>query len=390
MRRDPLADLLALRERSPRHIVGLMSGTSADGVDAVLAAVEGAGESLRVRVLDFQSCPYEPGLRRRVLAVGEAPAAELLRVHYELGEAFAQAAEAVIARAQRQGLEVHLIGSHGQTARHHPRALDPRGRAATLQVGEPAVIAERTGLPVIADFRPRDVAAGGEGAPLVPLVDWLLFRAPGRVRACLNLGGIANVTVVGERLEAVRAFDLGPANMPLDAVVQAWTGGAEDFDRDGAGAARGRVDAALVRELLAHPFFSLPPPRSTGRETFGEGFVRPLLARYAGREEDLVATLTRFVAEAIALGFHRFVPERPDEVLVSGGGAHNRTLLAHLAELLAPTPVRSLAEVGMDPDAKEAVAFAVLAHETLFGRPGNVPAATGAAGPRVLGKIVLP
>jgi anhydro-N-acetylmuramic acid kinase len=251
------------------------------------------------------------------------------------------------------------------------------------------VIAERTGLPVVADFRPRDVAAGGEGAPLVPLVDWLLFRVPGRARGLLNIGGIANVTVVGDRLEETYAFDLGPGNMPLDSVVTAWTAGAETFDRDGRRAASGRLDAALVRELLAHPFFAIPPPKSTGRETFGVAFVGPLLRRFAGREADLVRTLTRFVAEGIAGGIRRHGRRRVEEVVVSGGGAANRTLMADLREILAPVTVRSLAELGMDPDAKEAVAFAVLANETLFGRAGNLPAATGAAGPRVLGKIVL-
>ena len=310
-------------------------------------------------------------------------------MHFRLGEEFAQAALGAIDRARRSGLEVHLIGSHGQTARHHPRAAEADGRAATLQLGEPAVIAERTGLPVVADFRPRDVAAGGEGAPLVPLVDWLLFRRAGATRACLNMGGIANVTVVTERVESVRAFDLGPANMPLDLVVHAWTRGAETFDRDGAWAARGQVDSRLVAELLQHPFLGLPPPKSTGREAFGDIFVRPLIARYRGRERDLLASLTRFVAESVAAGIRQWVGEPVVEVLVSGGGARNRTLMAALGATLAPVPVRSLAEVGLDPDAKEAVAFAVLANETLFGRPGNVPGATGAAGPRILGKLVV-
>ena len=387
---DPLAALLDLRSVSPRRIVGLMSGTSADGIDAALVEVEGAGESTRVRLLEFLTRAWEASLRARVLAVGEATVAELTRVHYEVGEAFARAALDVIGPARRRGLAVHLIGSHGQTARHHPRRGERDGRGATLQVGEPAVIAERTGLPVIADFRPRDVAAGGEGAPLVPLVDWLLFRAPGRVRACLNLGGIANVTIVGDQLERVSAFDLGPANMPLDAVVEGWTGGAETYDRDGRRAAAGRVDPALIEELLAHPFLALPPPKSTGRETFGEAFVRPLLARYRGREADLLASLTRFVAETAALGLRRHAGGPVDEVLVSGGGVRNPVLMNALRQVLSPVPVRSLAEVGMDPDAKEAVAFAVLANQTLFGRPGNLPGATGAAGSRVLGKIVLP
>jgi anhydro-N-acetylmuramic acid kinase len=386
---DPLAAFLALRETSPRRIVGLISGTSADAVDAAVVEVEGAGETTRARLIAFAARPYAPELRTRVLALMDAPAGELLRLHYRLGEEFARAALAVIEPLRARGLAVHLVGSHGQTARHHPRAAGPDGRAATLQVGEPAVIAERTGLPVVADFRARDVAAGGEGAPLVPLVDWLLFRAPGRVRGCLNLGGIANVTVVGERRESVRAFDLGPANMPLDTVVQAWTRGRETFDRGGARAAAGRIDRGLVAELMRHPYLAIPPPKSTGREEFGEPFVVPLLARFAGREADLLATLTRFVAEAVGDGFRRHVPERIDEVFVSGGGARNRTLMAALGEVLAPAPVGSLQDLGMDPDAKEAVAFALLANETLFGLPGNVPAATGAAGPRVLGKIVL-
>jgi anhydro-N-acetylmuramic acid kinase len=386
---DPLARLLALRTVSPRRVVGLISGTSADGIDAALVELEGAGETTRARLLAFRTRPFDPDVRARVLAVGDARADELLRLHYRLGEEFARAALEVMEQARRDGLPVHLIGSHGQTARHHPRAGAADGRAATLQLAEPAIIAERTGLPVVADFRPRDIAAGGEGAPLVPLVDWLLFRRAGATRACLNMGGIANVTVVTERLETVRAFDLGPANMPLDIVVHAWTDGAETFDRDGARAARGRVDRELVAELLRHPFFQLPPPKSTGREAFGDVFVRPLLARYAGREGDLLATLTRFVAESVATGIRQWVRDPIAEVLVSGGGARNRTLMAALGAALAPVPVRSLAEVGLDPDAKEAVAFAVLANETLFGRPGNLPGATGAVGPRVLGKLVV-
>jgi anhydro-N-acetylmuramic acid kinase len=386
---DPLARLLALRAVSPRRVIGLISGTSADAIDAALVEVDGAGETTRARLLDFRPRPIDPDLRARVLALGEARAEELLRVHYRLGEEFAQAALDVLDRARGKGLEVHLIGSHGQTARHHPRAAGSDGRAATLQVGEPALIAERTGLPVVADFRPRDIAAGGEGAPLVPLVDWLLFRRVGATCACLNLGGIANVTVVTPRLETVLAFDLGPANIPLDLVVHAWTGGAETFDKDGARAATGRVDPGLLSELLRHPFLALPPPKSTGREAFGDVFVKPLLARYATREADLLASLTRFVAEAVGAGIRRWVRDPIAEVLVSGGGARNRTLMAALVEALAPIPVRSLAEVGLDPDAKEAVAFALLANETLFGRPGNLPGATGAAGPRILGKLIL-
>lgn len=386
---DPLARFLGLRQVEPRHVVGTISGTSADGIDVALVELKGAGPSTVARLLEFRTVPYAPDLRARVVALMDASAEELLRAHFALGEAFSRAILDVIGPARSRGLPVHLIGSHGQTARHHPKILEPSGLAQTLQLGEPAIIAERTGLPVVADFRPRDVAAGGEGAPLVPLVDWLLFRSPGHTRACLNLGGIANVTVVGDEVDGVYAFDLGPANMPMDVAVQAWTSGAETFDRDGARAAAGQVDPALVAELLRHPYLALPPPKSTGREQFGDVLVRPLLGRFAGREADLVASLTRFVAESVVDGLKRHVQERVEEVLVSGGGARNRTLMATLGHLLQPVPVRPLDAVGLVPDAKEAVAFAVLANETLFGRTGNVPRATGASGPRVLGKIVL-
>jgi anhydro-N-acetylmuramic acid kinase len=242
---------------------------------------------------------------------------------------------------------------------------------------------------VISDFRVRDMAAGGEGAPLVPLVDFLLFRAPGRRRALQNIGGIANVTLVGETRHETLAFDNGPGNMPLDAVARAVSGGQESFDREGARARRGRIDPALLAELHAHPYFAQPLPKTTGRETFGKDFVFPLLARYDGHLDDLLATLTRFGAEAIVRSYRELLPAVPDEVFVSGGGAYNTTLMQHLTQLLAPVPVKSSAALGMDPKAKEAVAFAVLAHETLFGHAGNIPRATGAKGPRVLGKLSL-
>jgi anhydro-N-acetylmuramic acid kinase len=242
---------------------------------------------------------------------------------------------------------------------------------------------------VISDFRVRDVAAGGEGAPLVPLVDHLLFRKPGRRRALQNIGGIANVTLVSEQLADLVAFDNAPGNMPLDTVARSASAGREAFDRDGARAARGTIDAGLLTELHRHPYLSQPLPKSTGREVFGKDFVYPLLGRFEGRMDDLLATLTRFSAEAIARSYRQMLPAMPDEVFVSGGGALNPTLMRHLAELLAPVPVTTTSALGVDPEAKEAIAFAVLANQTLFGAPGNVPAVTGAVGPRVLGKISL-
>jgi anhydro-N-acetylmuramic acid kinase len=382
---DPLAALLALRERPTRLVVGLLSGTSADGTDAAVCEISGAGEATTLRMRSYVMTPFDRRLRERIFRLSQADAAELCDLDVLLGEAFADAAQAACAAAGLVLDDVDLIGSHGQTAVHRPRSAGQVG--ATLQIGEPAVIAERTGRPVISDFRVRDVAAGGEGAPLVPLVDHLLFRVPGRRRALQNIGGIANVTLVGGPLDQLVAFDNGPGNMALDAVARAASNGADSFDVDGRRAARGKIDAALLAELNRHPYLTRPPPKSTGRELFGKSFAYPLLARFNDRLDDLLATLTRFSADAIARSYRELCPALPDEVFVSGGGALNPILMRHLRELLSPIPVATTDALGIDPKAKEAIAFAVLANETLFGHPGNVPSVTGARGPRVLGKI---
>jgi anhydro-N-acetylmuramic acid kinase len=384
---DPLTRLYASRERPSRLIVGLLSGTSADGTDAALCEISGAGVATRLAVRSFVTTPFHRPLRERIFRISQADASELCDLDVMLGEAFADAARAATDAAGVPMRDVDLIGSHGQTAVHHPRSSGRIG--ATLQIGEASVIAERTGCPVVSDFRVRDVAAGGEGAPLVPLVDYLLFRAPGRRRALQNIGGIANVTLVGDRLDEVVAFDNGPGNMPLDAVARAASSGTEAFDRDGRRAARGAIDSGLLADLHRHPYLAQPFPKSTGREDFGREFVYPLLVRYDHRKDDLLATLTRFSAEAIARSYRELLPAMPDEVYVSGGGALNPVLMRHLAELLAPIPVATTAALGVNPEAKEAIAFATLANQTLFGLPGNVPAITGALGPRILGKISL-
>ena len=387
MTTDPLAQLLALREKASRLVIGLLSGTSADGTDAALCEIGGSGESTELHVLAFALVPFSRALRERIFRLGQADNAELADVDVLLGEAFADASIEACRIAGVAVADVDLIGSHGQTAVHHPRSAGQVG--ATLQIGEAAVIAERTGKPVISDFRVRDVAAGGEGAPLVPLVDYLLFRRPGQRRALQNIGGIANVTLVAERLGDLIAFDNAPGNMALDAVARAASAGQEAYDVDGRRAARGTIDRALLTDLHRHPYLAQPPPKSTGRELFGTNFVGPLLARFEGRLDDLLATLTRFSAEAIARSYREAFPAPPTEVYVCGGGALNLTLMHHLGELLDPVPVTTTDALGVDPKAKEAIAFAVLANETLFGHPGNVPQVTGAAGPRILGKISL-
>ena len=392
MSRDPLAEILALRDVEPRRVIGLMSGTSADGVDAAVVEIRGHGPRTEVELLSFTSRPLEPGLKRRIWSLPDGRSANICELNFMLGEAFAEAALEAAERAGLDPAELHLVGSHGQTARHQPPG-PRRTHGSTLQIGEGAVIAERTGLPVVCDFRVADVAAGGQGAPLIPLVDWLLFRLPDAVRVMLNLGGIGNVTVVTPELERVVAFDTGPANMALDAVARAASRGVSSFDRDGEMASRGTVDEALLAELLGLSYLAQPPPKSTGREMFGRDFVYPLLDRYRERLDDLAATLTRFTVETIGLAFDRFIlPEHGavSDLVVSGGGVHNRVVMELLARRLAPIPVSSLAALGMDPDAKEAIGFAVLANEWLFGSAGNIPRATGARGPRLLGKLVLP
>jgi anhydro-N-acetylmuramic acid kinase len=384
---DPLLRFIDLRTLPSRLVVGLLSGTSADGTDAALCEIFGAGETTRMVMRSFVTTPFARPLRERIFAASEANAIELCDLDVLLGQSFADAAHEAVAAAGVRMTEVHLIGSHGQTVVHHPRSAGKLG--ATLQIGEAAVIAERTGIPVVSDFRVRDVAAGGEGAPLVPLVDYLLCRKPSIRRALQNIGGIANVTLVGDTLESVVAFDNGPGNMALDAVARAASNGREPFDKDGARAARGKIDAVLLTELHRHPYLTKPVPKTTGRELFGKDFAYPLLGRYEQRLDDLLATLTRFTAEAIVRSYRELLPEPPDEVYVSGGGALNTTLMRHLAELLAPIPVATTDNLGIDPKAKEAIAFAVLANETLFGHAGNVPHATGATSGRILGKVTF-
>jgi anhydro-N-acetylmuramic acid kinase len=378
-----------LRGKAERVVVGLMSGTSADGVDAAVVRIAGSGPSTRVETLGFRTHAFSDAVREQVLALREARADVLCRWNVELGELFAAAALGALDEAGLDPGDADLVGSHGQTVVH----LTPREGvgAATLQIGEPSVIAERTGLPVVADFRMRDVAAGGEGAPLVPWVDWLLLRPEAGCRLAQNLGGIGNVTLVTQGAEDVLAFDTGPGNAPLDAAAALLTDGRARCDEGGALAARGQVDEAEVQALLAHPFFRKPPPRSADRSTFGEELVRALVGR---RPElsgpDVLATLTEFVARSVAEACREHLPAdaRPVDCVVSGGGVHNATLMGRLGRLLHPLPVRTSDAFGIDPDAKEAVAFAVLANETVHGHAGNLPRATGARWPVVLGKLV--
>ena len=390
--------LQEITSKPSRIVIGLMSGTSADGVDAAVVQIEGSGESTRVSLLGFECYPLPPQVKLRILGFGYPSACaveELCRLNVLLGELFAEAAKMAAHRAGLELKDVDLIGSHGQTVCHLPVQEVCCGYDfhSTLQIGEPCVIAERTGVTTVADFRQRDMAAGGQGAPLAPLADYLLFRSPDHARGMLNIGGIANITVLpkGCGLGDVVAFDTGPGNMVIDHLVALGTSGQQGFDREGAIGASGKVHEPLLAELMTHPFVKKRPPKSAGRAEFGEVFSGDLYERTKSRglsDQDIIATATAFTATAVHETVARFAPCPIDQLVVSGGGVHNTCLMGHLERLFDPVAVMPLEQLGMSSDAKEAVAFAVLANETLFVNPGNVPQVTGASHAAVLGKIV--
>lgn len=374
-----------------------MSGTSADGIDAVVAELAGPGRGLRATIRAHVHQPFPPALRQRILhACLHGTVAEICELNFLLGEQFARVAQAAIRRAKLKPTQITAIGSHGQTVHHLPNAKFP----STLQIGEPSVIAERTGITTVADFRVRDMAAGGQGAPLVPYADWVLFTDNSRPRIIQNIGGIGNLTFLPPRagLDDVIAFDTGPGNMVMDAVVTKLSDGKQTFDRGGRWAAQGRVSQKLLSWCLTHPYLARKLPKTTGREEFGEVFLKQFLAtghRLKLSDADLIATATAFTAESIADAYRRFVIPKIKrsvlpklQIVLGGGGAKNPTLVRMLRERFSIGELTTHEQFGMDSSAKEPLAFAILAHATLNGTPGNVPSATGARRTVVLGKIV--
>ncbi|MFQ5745919.1 MAG: anhydro-N-acetylmuramic acid kinase [Gemmatimonadota bacterium] len=371
--------------------VGLMSGTSLDGIDVAVVQLGGRGERPDpARLVTFRSEPYDAPFRRELRALAEGrrdDAASLCEFGFALGDRFADAVLATLAGAGLSPPDVTAIGSHGQTVRHLPPV--PGGRGSTLQIGEAAVIAERTGIPVVADFRVRDMAAGGHGAPLTPAFDRLLLSSRDEARGILNLGGMANLTALprpggGQPV----AFDTGPGVALIDAAVERLTAGERDHDVDGRIAAEGEIREEALADWLDDPFFATPPPRSTGRERFGkEAAERWLADRRDLRPEDLVATLTELTARTVADSLC-WVAFPLDGLFLCGGGARNPELRRRIAGHLDPRPVRPLEALGWDGDAREAAAFALLARQHLLGIPVDLEWATGAAGPRLLGKQV--
>ena len=359
--------------------LGLMSGTSCDGISAALVRFQGRG----LRVLAEQTRPYPERLAHLLRAGEHLSTRELSALNVTLGERFARAALALLRSAGVPPRRVAVIGSHGHTLYHGPADPVP----STLQVGEPAVIAQRTGIPVVADFRMHDLAAGGEGAPLVPYFDEAFFGG-GAVRALLNLGGIANVTVVGRGMTAF-AFDTGPGNCLIDLAAQRATHGRARYDAHGHLALRGRIDHRAVERLWRHPYFHRRPPKSTGPELFNETLLRQVFGpRLAAAPLDVLATVTYFTAYSIAQSLRRFAPRHLKECIASGGGVRNRTLMLHLARLLTPVPVRSIERYGIPAQAKEPVAFAFLALRALQGRVNHLPHTTGARSACVLGAMI--
>jgi anhydro-N-acetylmuramic acid kinase len=385
---------------NPLLVLGLMSGTSADGIDVALARISGAPPNLSAQLEGFHAVPYPPAVRQAVLRIANlAPAnsAAISQLNFALGELFARASLAACKKFRVAPGRIALIGSHGQTIYHQGRASKFSGVgnvASTMQIGEPAIIAARTGITTIADFRPADIAAGGQGAPLVPFVDYALFRDTKRGRAALNIGGIANVTVIpaGARPSEVFAFDTGPGNMIVDALVRHFTRGREEFDRAAHIALRGSTIAALIDRLRDDPYFRTKPPKSAGREQFGETFAARIIQwgkSHRATPEDLIRVATLLTPLTIADSFHRFIfpCTKIDDLIVSGGGTRNPLMMAQLAAMLPYVAVRTSDEFGVPSAAKEAFAFAILAYEALHGRPNNLPSATGARRPAILGKV---
>ena len=380
-------------------VLGMMSGTSADGIDVALARISGAPPNLNARLLSHASVKYPPALRKEILRVAEQRpliAGTLSQLNFRLGELFAGAAIAACRHFRVALSKIALVGSHGQTIFHQGRPMPYFGSptASTLQIGEPSVIAARTGITTVGDFRPADMALRGQGAPLVPYADYLLYRHAKLGRISLNLGGIANITVLprAAKPQQVLAFDTGPANMLIDALVSHFTHGRLRFDENARLASQGRSVPALLDDLLRDPYLKLAPPKSTGRECYGHAYLKKLLAlgrRYRAKPNDLIRAATIFTALSVVDALNRFVlpTTKIQQLIVSGGGAHNPLILAQLAAALPGIEVLPSGRLGIPEDAKEALAFALLAYETLHQRPANLPSATGARGLAILGKI---
>jgi anhydro-N-acetylmuramic acid kinase len=380
-------------------VLGMMSGTSADGIDVAVVRISGGLRQLKAKLLGHAAIKLQPRLRRAILCVAEQQAitaGQLSQLNFRLGQVFAEAALAACKKFRISRKKIDLIGSHGQTVFHQGQPVEFLGAqtASTLQIGEAAVIAARTGITTIGDFRPADMALGGQGAPLVPHADYLLYRHAKFGRVALNLGGIANVTVLPRAASprSLFAFDTGPANMLIDALVAQFTHGRQSYDRNATIAETGRGMPGLLDELMSDPYLRIAPPKSTGREYYGRAYLQRLLAmgrRHGAKPADLIRAATIFTSLSVVDALNRFVlpKTRIHQILVSGGGARNPLIVGQIAASLPDIEVLPSSQIGVPVDVKEAFAFALLAYETFHRRASNLPSATGARGPAILGKI---
>ena len=454
-----MIEFYELLKKKKKYVIGLMSGTSVDGIDAAVVEITGHGLETTVNLIAFETLPFPPDVPQRILALCQPDTSrvdDICEMNFYIGHLFAEAVKHILQKHGMFARDIDLIGSHGQTIHHLPifnyslrrndgrldfdvrssnppapmlqaavlgkpkpiarnvmeggyteetvksqtRLTEPQGKIkipSTLQIGEPAVIAHETGIPTIADFRVADMAAGGQGAPLVSYPDYLLFRDTAKTVGLLNIGGIANLTVLPANgsFDSVSAADTGPGNMCVDAVVSEITDGKERYDETGRRAAQGTPHQPLIDEWLKHPFFDLSPPKTTGREMFGHTFALKCLTacrEHNLSDNDAIATVTELTVQTVALYISQFVSEQNpiDMLYVSGGGVHNQTIMQRLSEVLADTVVEPVDTSGISADAKEAIAFAILANESLHGQAGNLPSATGASMRKVLGKFVCP
>jgi len=380
-------------------VFGMMSGTSVDGIDVSLVRISGSPPNLQIKLLNRTSVAFAAAVRKEILRVAEQSqitSGELSQLHSRLGHIYADAALAACKKFRTSPRKIDLIGNHGQTIFHQGKAAPYLGAqtASTLQIGEGAILAARTGITTISDFRPADLAVGGNGAPLVPFADYALYRHPKLGRVSLNIGGIANITVIPAAAKPgqIFAFDTGPGNMLIDALVSHFTHGRQRYDKNAALAQQGRAIPALLDGLLRDPYLKLAPPKSTGREYYGAAYVKKLLAlgkKHHAKPNDLIRTVTLFTALSIVDALNRFVlrKHKIHQLIVSGGGAQNPLLLAQLSAALSKLEVLTSDKFNVPTDAKESLAFALLAYETFHQRPSNIPSATGARGPAILGKI---
>ena len=408
-----MIEFYELLKKQKKHVIGLMSGTSVDGIDAAVVEITGHGLETTVNLIAFETLPFPPDVPQRILALCQPDTSrvdDICEMNFYIGHLFAEAAKHTLQKHGIHASDIDLIGSHGQTIHHLPG--DPNSDCkdsrylSTLQIGEPAVIAHETGIPTIADFRVADMAAGGQGAPLVSYPDYLLFHNSVKTVGLLNIGGIANLTVLPANgaFDSVSAADTGPGNMCVDATVNEITGGKERYDEAGQRAAQGMPYRPLIDEWLQHPFFHLPPPKTTGREMFGHTYAMTCLEacrEHNLADNDVIATLTELTVQTVAFYIFQFVAEGSlpvtgegqnsiDTLYVSGGGVHNQTIMRRLDEVLVNTTVEPVDNSGISADAKEAIAFAILANESLHGQAGNLPSATGASVRKILGKFVCP